>query len=76
MAQRCFYSFQYKPDCERASQVRNIGVVEGNRLASDNDWESIKRSDDAAIQRQIENQMHGRSCTIVLVGSNTANRLQ
>ena len=74
MARRCFYSFHYVPDCHRASQIRQIGSIDGNRPASDNDWESVKRGDDAAIERWIANQMHGKSCTIVLVGSHTANR--
>ena len=74
MARRCFYSFYYKPDNARAAQVRNIRDVDGNRPATDNDWETVKGGGDAAIKRWIANQMRGRSCTIVLVGSNTANR--
>lgn len=38
---KVFYSFHYKPDNWRASQVRNIGAVEGNKPASDNDWEEV-----------------------------------
>lgn len=74
MARKCFYSFHYKPDCARASQVRNIGAIEGNKPTSDNNWESITRGGDDAIKRWISNQMYGRSCTIVLIGTNTANR--
>lgn len=74
MARRCFYSFHYAPDNSRAAQVRNIGVIEGNRPASDNDWESVTSGGDAAIKQWIANQMHGRSCTVILVGTNTANR--
>lgn len=74
MARRVFYSFHYKPDNWRAATVRNIGVVEGNSPASDNDWETIKRGGDAAIKRWIADQMDRRTCTVVLVGSNTANR--
>lgn len=40
----------------------------------DNDWESITGAGDEAIQRWIADQMNGRSCTVVLVGTNTANR--
>ena len=69
-----FYSFHYEPDGWRASQVRNIGIVEGNRPASDNNWETIKRGGDTAIKKWINGQMRYRSCTVVLVGSNTANR--
>ena len=74
MARRCFYSFHYIPDNWRASQVRNIGSVEGNKPASDNDCESVKRGGDATIKKWISEQMSGRTCTIVLVGSNTSNR--
>jgi len=74
MARRCFYSFHYKPDAQRASQVRQIGTIEGNRPATDNDWEQITMGGDTAIKRWIANQMHGKSCIVVLVGSRTANR--
>ena len=71
---RIFYSFHYQPDNWRASQVRNIGVVEGNEPTSDNDWEQITRAGDSAIRKWIHDQMKYRSCTIVLVGSGTADR--
>jgi hypothetical protein len=74
MARKVFYSFHYVPDAWRASQVRNIGVVEGNRPASDNDWEAVKSGGDAAVQRWIDEQLAGRTCTIVLIGTNTAGR--
>jgi hypothetical protein len=74
MARKIFYSFHYKPDCWRAATVRNIGAVEGNRPASDNDWESVTRGGEDAIKRWISGQMNGRSCTVVLVGTNTATR--
>ena len=72
MARQAFFSFHYQPDNWRASQVRNMGIIEGNRPATDNDWESIAGAGDAAIQRWINEQMKYRSCTIVLVGQNTA----
>ena len=74
MARKVFYSFHYKPDVTRASQVRQIGALEGNKPASDNDWETITKGGDAAIERWIAEQMKGRSCSIVLVGEKTANR--
>lgn len=74
MTRRAFYSFHYVPDNWRASQVRNMGVIEGNRPASDNDWEEIKRGRDIAIRRWIDNQINGKSVSIVLIGSNTAGR--
>ncbi len=69
-----FYSFHYKPDNWRAAQVRNIGAIEGNKPAPDNDWEDIASEGDDAIKEWIDDQLKYRSCTIVLVGSNTANR--
>ena len=74
MARRAFYSFHYKPDNWRAAQVRNIGSVEGNKPATDNDWEEIKKGGEDAIKKWIAGQLKGRSCTIVLVGRNTASR--
>lgn len=74
MARRAFYSFHYKPDCHRASQVRNMGVIEGNKPASDNDWESITKKGDQAVEDWIDGQLDGKSCTIVLIGANTAGR--
>ena len=74
MARKAFFSFHYKPDNWRASQVRNIGKVEGNSPASDNDWESVTKGGDAAIKKWIDDQMHGRSCVVVLVGAKTAGR--
>ena len=74
MPRKAFYSFHYKPDNWRASQVRNMGVIEGNAPASDNDWESITRGGDAAIEKWIDGQMNGKSCAIVLIGTNTAGR--
>lgn len=74
MARRCFYSFHYDGDCQRASQVRHIGSIEGNRPATDNDWETVKKGGDPAICRWIAGQMEGKSCTVVLIGRDTANR--
>lgn len=74
MTRSVFYSFHYEPDNWRASQVRNIGVIEGNPPCADNDWESIKRGGEDWIKRWIAGQMDGKSCAVVLIGSNTAGR--
>ncbi|MEU3066855.1 TIR domain-containing protein [Streptomyces sp. NPDC006906] len=75
MARRnAFYSFHYIPDNWRAAQVRNMGVLEGNQPASDNDWEKVKQSGNSAIKNWIDAQLRGRSCTVVLIGSGTAGR--
>jgi antiphage defense system Thoeris ThsB-like protein len=74
MKRNVFYSFHYKPDSQRAAKVRNIGVIEGNEPAKDNAWETVTSGGNKAIEDWISKQMHGRSCTVVLVGQATANR--
>ncbi len=74
MARRVFYSFHYKPDVSRVAQVRNIGAIEANKPATDNDWEAVTKGGEKAIKDWIADQMKGRSCTVVLVGTNTSKR--
>ena len=74
MARRIFYSFHYKPDNWRVSKIRNIGAIEGNKPAMDNDWEAVTGRGDAAIEKWIKDQMSGRSCAVVLIGQSTAGR--
>lgn len=74
MARRAFYSFHYVPDNWRASQVRNMGVVDGNKPATDNEWEDVKKGGDIAIQKWIDGQLDGKSVAVVLIGAKTAGR--
>jgi len=74
MARKVFYSFHYAPDTWRVSKVRNIGKIEGNKPASDNDWEAVKGGGAEAIKKWINGQLEERSCTIVLIGAETAGR--
>lgn len=74
MGRRVFFSFHFDNDAWRASQVRNMGVVEGDKPISDNDWETVKKGGDKAIEKWIEDQLNGKSCTVVLVGSDTSRR--
>jgi hypothetical protein len=74
MARNFFYSFHYDGDAWRASQVRNVGVVDGNTPIRDNDWEQVKKGGDKAVEKWIDDQLNGRSCAVVLVGAQTALR--
>jgi hypothetical protein len=75
MAKRqVFYSFHYDNDVMRVQQIRNIGVLEGNTPVSPNEWETIKKSGDKAVEKWINDNMNYKSCVIVLVGEETANR--
>lgn len=74
MARRVFYSFHYKPDNWRVSQVRNIGKIEDNKPASDNAWETVTKGGEKKIKEWIDNQMSGRTCVVVMIGANTKGR--
>lgn len=69
-----FFSFHYANDVMRVAQIRNIGAIEGNKPISDNDWEQVKKKGDGAIEKWIDEQMEKRSCVIVLIGEETADR--
>lgn len=75
MAKRqVFFSFEYKKDACRASQVRNMGKVDESSTFSDNDWEEVKEKSDAKIREWIDSQMAKRSCLVVLIGATTSGR--
>lgn len=74
MARRVFFSFHFANDFWRTQQVRNINSLEGQRICSTNEWEEVKRKGDSSIEKWIADQMQGKSCVVVLVGAETANR--
>lgn len=69
-----FFSFHYDNDSWRASQIRNMGVVESQKLFSDNSWETIRSYNTFTIKKWIDNEMRFRSCIVVLIGEETASR--
>ncbi len=69
-----FFSFEYKKDCWRTSQIRNMNLVNKDSTFSDNDWEEVKYSDDKTIKNWIDDQMQMRSCIVVLIGETTSTR--
>jgi hypothetical protein len=74
MGRRVFFSFEYAKDVTRVSQVRNMGRVEDKPLLSANEWESVRRNGDSAVERWIKEQMRDKSCLVVLIGSSTSQR--
>jgi hypothetical protein len=74
MARKVFQSFYYKPDSHRVSQIREMGKIEGQTLLSANGWEEVKDRGEAAIKKWIADEMSGKSCVVVLIGSDTAGR--
>ncbi len=69
-----FYSFHFGNDVMRVQQIRSIGALEDNKPVSPNDWEEVKKKGDAGIKKWINDNMDYRSCVVVLVGEETANR--
>lgn len=72
LKRQVFFSFHYNKDVWRASQVKNMGVVDNSSTWSSNDWQEVKEKDDTAIKKWIDDQMAMRSCIVVLVGGETS----
>lgn len=70
---KVFYSFHFDNDVFRTQQVRHIGVIEGNEPVTANEWETARKTP-GGIERWINENMMGKSCVIVLIGSETAMR--
>jgi len=51
VARRVFYSFHYKRDSQRVSQVKNMGSVEGQPLFTSKQWQQVERGGDAEIRK-------------------------
>lgn len=73
MKRKVFYSFHFDNDVMRVQQIRNMGVLEGVEPVSPNTWEEIKRTDQG-VKDWIESNLAGKSCLVVLIGSETTNR--
>lgn len=78
MTRRVFFSFHYEQDVWRAGQVRNSWVTKQDREAAGYwdavAWEEVKRKGKTAVENWIDQQLKNTSVTIVLIGSETANR--
>ena len=69
-----FYSFHYALDSWRIQQIRNMGVVENQKICEPNEWEEVKRKGDANIAKWINDNMQSCDCVIVLIGEQTHTR--
>lgn len=50
-----------------------MGIIEGNEPVSPNTWEQLKKKD-ADVEKWIDDNMSGKSCVVVLIGSETSTR--
>ncbi len=74
---RTFFSFHFQNDIWRANVVRKTHAVEAVARVPFLDsslWEEAKKKDDAAIKNMIDEALKGTSVTVVLIGTDTANR--
>lgn len=74
MKRKIFYSFHYDNDVFRVQQIRNIGELEENKPVTPNKWEEIQRGGKVAVKKWIDENLRGKSCLVVLVGTKTAER--
>jgi hypothetical protein len=74
MPRHVFYSLHYDADRSRVSGILSSRVLDGNLEVPLAEWDKIKRSGEFAIKRRLENALKGRSCCIVLIGTQTASR--
>ena len=74
VSRHIFYSLHYEADRSRVELVRKIPGLTPNLEAKPGEWAAIQRSGDFAFKRWFEQQVRGRSCTVVLIGSETSRR--
>ena len=77
MARRTFFSFHYDNDIWRANQVSNSNVVAGADTAGffdHSEYEEARKAGAEGIRRMILKNLKNTSVTVVLIGSETANR--
>jgi len=76
MSRHVFYSLHYEADRARAELVRNVPGLVPHLEAKPSEWATLQRTGEFALKRWFETQLRGRSCTIVLIGAQTASRAQ
>lgn len=51
-----------------------MGVVEGQHVLTGQKWEEVKKRGNEGIKEWIADEMSGKTCLVVLVGTNTSTR--
>jgi hypothetical protein len=77
LARRTFFSFHFERDIFRANQVRNCNVVVGADVAGffdHSEYEDAKKRGDSAVEKMILDHLRNTTVTVVLIGTETANR--
>ena len=74
IVKKIFFSFHYALDSWRIQQIRNMGIVENQKICEPNEWEEVKRKGWANIAKWINDNMQNCDCVIVLIGEQTHTR--
>ena len=74
MSRHVFFSLHYDADRARAELIRKLPGLTPNLEAKPSEWATIKRTGEFAFKRWLEQQLRGRSCSVVLIGTDTAQR--
>jgi hypothetical protein len=77
MARRVYFAFHFENDIWRVNQVRNSNVVAGPDLAGffdHSEYEEAKKKGEEEIKRLIRAKLNNTTVTVVLIGTETANR--
>lgn len=74
MKRRVYLSFHDGQDAWRAAQIRALECVEGNLPVPDREWAALVHEGEVAIRKWINDHLSKRSCTVVLIGRETAGR--
>lgn len=78
MVRRVFFSFHYANDIYRVHQVRNNWLMKrgtsGPWFEDGSLWEKAATQDDYLLRRMIDHALNATSVTVVLIGTETANR--
>ncbi|MFL0270085.1 TIR domain-containing protein [Candidatus Clostridium radicumherbarum] len=73
---KTFFSFHFGRDAWRAGQIRNSGMLIGEKsgFLDKAEWEKVKLKGETAITRWIDEQLSGTSVTVILIGKETSQR--
>jgi MTH538 TIR-like domain (DUF1863) len=78
MARKVFFSFHYQNDIFRVNIVRNHFLTKGGYLDSgyfdDSLWEKAKSQSSQNLQNMINDGLQDTTVSVILIGSETANR--
>jgi len=77
MARKVFFSFHYENDISGVMVARNSGAFKSVQEAGFIDaaaFEKVKLQGQTAIHKWIDEQLHGTTMTVVLIGKDTLDR--